>query len=60
MPPAQSVQGAFLVNVHVSKARNSLSCTGALSLFDVPVFDLLLCVSILFINFAPLDQREIV
>ena len=45
MPPAQSVQGAFLVNVHVSKARNSLSCTGALSLFDVSVLTYC-CVSV--------------
>ena len=37
MPPAQFVQGAFLLNDYVSKARNSLSYTGALSLFDEPV-----------------------
>lgn len=60
MPPAQSVQGAFLVNVHVSKARNSLSCTRGFVAICCACFDLLLCVSILFINFAPLDQREIV
>ena len=50
MPPAQSVQGAFRVNNHVSNVRNSLSCTSV-------CFDLMLCTNILFINFAHLDQR---
>ena len=56
MPPAQSVQGAFLVNVHVSKARNSLSCTGALSLFDVPVLTYC-CVSVYYsLTLLPLTK----
>lgn len=56
MPPAQSVQGAFLVNVHVSKARNSLSYTGALSLFDVPVLTYC-CVSVYYsLTLLPLTK----